>query len=194
VNATFDYLDAFYLANTLTLPELRQEIKHAKNLMEIDNFYSEYPCFNLWRTIPLDKRRGTFELNLEGIKVYDNYYNFDWEGYIKVCEEAAEAIRNHDKQYPQTTLPGKRIDIEGIKARSDIVAIIEGYTKLRKSGNNRFTGQCPLHEDKHPSMTVYADNQSWHCFQCNKGGDIFDFIMAVNSCDFKRAATTLGAT
>jgi DNA primase len=52
-----------------------------------------------------------------------------------------------------------------------------------------------LHDDHAPSLTVYADSQTWHCFgACNRGGDVIDFIMAVNGCDFKEAAALLGGT
>jgi hypothetical protein len=168
-DTTFDYLDTFYLANNLSVPELRHEIHEA------------------------DIQARVSELYLGTAFEYDEC-RFPWVDYSAVCRESITIIQEYTRQHPLPALPGKRIDIAGIKARNDIVTVAEGYTQLRKSGHNRFTGQCPLHEDRHPSLTVYADNQSWHCFQCNKGGDVFDFIMAVNTCDFKQAAAILGGT
>ncbi len=74
----------------------------------------------------------------------------------------------------------------------DIVEVVEGYTTLRKSGSN-FSGKCPIHNDKTPSMVVYPDNQSWHCFGCNKGGDVIRFIQSVEGTDFKGAIAILGS-
>jgi hypothetical protein len=34
---------------------------------------------------------------------------------------------------------------------------------------------CPLHEDRTPSLHVYADaTLGWHCYGCNQGGTIYD--------------------
>jgi hypothetical protein len=165
VNVVFDDLDVFYLANELSLPQLRHEIRHANMMVAVDAAFD-----------------GT---------TYADTTPFPWAEFAECCREAVCAIQEHNQQNPQPAAPGHRIDAADIKARADIVSIVEQYTRLRKTGHNRFVGQYPLHEDKHPSMTVYADNQSWHCFQCNKGGDVFDFIMAVNSCDFKEALECL---
>lgn len=52
---------------------------------------------------------------------------------------------------------------------------------------------CPFHgKDKHPSMKVFKDG--YKCFACNAGGDIFSFVMQINSCDFKTAFILLGGT
>lgn len=38
---------------------------------------------------------------------------------------------------------------------------------------------------------VHEDKQIWHCFGCGKGGDIFGFLMEMESLDFKEALKTL---
>jgi len=110
-----------------------------------------------------------------------------WLDYTEAVRMALEIIR--DNKPRPAPVPGQ-IDIEAVKQTNDIVAVIERYTELRQSGQ-RFIGRCPLHQDRHPSLTVYPEQQSWHCFQCNAGGDIFDFIQAVERCDFKQAAAIL---
>jgi RepB DNA-primase from phage plasmid/CHC2 zinc finger len=38
---------------------------------------------------------------------------------------------------------------------------------------------CPFHEDRHPSLQLYADG-SWYCFgACRRGGTIYDFAAAL---------------
>ena len=65
----------------------------------------------------------------------------------------------------------QRIDYAAIKRDVDIVAYIEGYGPLRKSGRT-YTGKCSLpgHTgERTASMYVYPDTSSFYCFGCNRG-------------------------
>jgi len=74
--------------------------------------------------------------------------------------------------------------IDEVKQRTDIVEVINQYTKLTKAGRT-FRGLCPFHSEKRPSFFVYTEQQSWHCFgACNTGGDVFSFIMKKQGIDF----------
>jgi hypothetical protein len=35
---------------------------------------------------------------------------------------------------------------------------------------------CPAHPDKTPSLHIYENENRWHCFACNKGGDPIDLM------------------
>lgn len=115
---------------------------------------------------------------------------FFWFDYHKAVELALEIIQSN-KPKPQP-IPGRiTVDIEAVKQRNDIVSVIDKYTPLKKAGS-RFTGRCPLHQERNPSLTVYPDQQSWYCFSCNTGGDVVAFIRAADQCDFKQAIAILG--
>jgi DNA primase len=73
--------------------------------------------------------------------------------------------------------------IDEVKQRTDIVDIIGQQVTLTKAGRT-FKGLCPFHAEKHPSFYVYPEQQSWHCFGCNNGGDVFSFIMKKQNIDF----------
>ena len=113
-----------------------------------------------------------------------------YDEYIEAVNLAIELRKWCKQREKPTGSPTPRIKVEDIKNNIDIVTFIEQYTRLRKSGRN-FLGCCPIHDDRHPSLTVYPEDQRWWCFGCNRGGDVFDFIMAVENIDFKQAATLL---
>lgn len=78
--------------------------------------------------------------------------------------------------------------IDNIKERvklEDLVA--ESGVKLKKHGTS-MTGFCPFHENKHtPSLVVWR-NGTWRCFGCNRGGDVFHWVLEKNpGWDFKEA-------
>ncbi len=83
-------------------------------------------------------------------------------------------------------LPCPPIDARDVKARADFIAIASRYTRLRRAGR-QFVGLCPFHQERHPSFYVEPERKIWKCFGCGAGGDLFDFIMRAEGCDFPDA-------
>jgi DNA primase len=71
-----------------------------------------------------------------------------------------------------------------------MVEIVSAHTDLRRSGV-RYTGLCPFHEERSPSFSVHAEEKLYHCFGCGVGGDVFDFVVAIESVDFPAAVELL---
>ncbi len=65
--------------------------------------------------------------------------------------------------------------IQEIKDRLDVVTVIGRYVPLKKSGNS-YKGLCPFHSEKTPSFHVFPHTNTWKCFGCGAGGDIFTFV------------------
>jgi DNA primase len=80
--------------------------------------------------------------------------------------------------------------VDEVKQRIDIVEVIGREVTLVKAGRT-FKGLCPFHTEKNPSFYVYPEQQSWHCFGCNSGGDVFSFIMKKQNMDFGEALRQL---
>ena len=77
-----------------------------------------------------------------------------------------------------------------VKQQADIVRVIGEYVRPKKSGQN-FTGLCPFHQEKTPSFAVHPVKQIYHCFGCGVGGDVFQFVMEMEKCEFPEAIRTV---
>lgn len=77
-----------------------------------------------------------------------------------------------------------------VKSRLNIVDVIGESVQLRKAGTT-YKGLCPFHGEKTPSFTVTPARDSWKCFGCGLGGDIFSFVMQRDSVPFPEALRTL---
>lgn len=80
--------------------------------------------------------------------------------------------------------------MELIKEKIDIVEFINSYLPLKKAGRN-FRGLCPFHQEKTPSFFVSPERGFYHCFGCQKNGDIFTFLMEREGLTFPEALKIL---
>jgi DNA primase len=75
---------------------------------------------------------------------------------------------------------------EQIRQAVDIVDLVGSYMALRRQGRN-FVGLCPWHDDSRPSFQVNPERQSFKCWVCDVGGDVFSFIMRAEGLEFREA-------
>ncbi len=65
--------------------------------------------------------------------------------------------------------------VEEVKARADIVAVIGEFVQLKKAGRE-FKANCPFHEERTPSFYVVPEKNFYNCFGCGESGDVFNFL------------------
>lgn len=80
--------------------------------------------------------------------------------------------------------------LSAIKNAVDIVALAGDYLALRRVGS-RFKALCPFHDDHNPSLELNPERQSFKCWSCGVGGDIFDFVKNIERVDFPEALRML---
>ena len=79
---------------------------------------------------------------------------------------------------------------EQIRRAIDIVDLVGSYVALRRQGRG-YVALCPWHDDSRPSLQVNPERQSFKCWVCDIGGDIFSFLMRTEGIEFREALEML---
>ena len=79
-----------------------------------------------------------------------------------------------------------------VKSKLGVVDVVGETVQLKKAGTT-YKGLCPFHGEKTPSFTVTPGRESWKCFGCGEGGDIFSFVMKRDGLSFPEALKVLAA-
>lgn len=87
-------------------------------------------------------------------------------------------------RHPDTSL-------SAIKNAVDIVALAGDYLPTLRRVGSKFKALCPFHDDHNPSLELNPDRQSFKCWSCGAGGDIFDFVKNIEHVEFPEALRML---
>ena len=79
---------------------------------------------------------------------------------------------------------------EQVRQATDIVDLVGSYLQLRRQGRG-YVGLCPWHDDTRPSMQVNPERQTFKCWVCDIGGDVFSFVMKIDGLEFREALEML---
>ena len=91
---------------------------------------------------------------------------------------------------------GEWVSFGEIKRRITLEQVLRAYavTWLRRSGVNQYRGRCPIHRGEgkeafHANLTRGV----FHCFACGAGGNVLDFVTAMEGSSLREAALRLQA-
>ena len=87
----------------------------------------------------------------------------------------------------------KREDIDEVRLRTDIKAVIDGYVTLKSAGIGSFKGLCPFHDERSPSFHVRPQVGTYHCFGCGESGDVISFVQKMDHGTFSETVEKLAA-
>ena len=82
-------------------------------------------------------------------------------------------------------------DLALVRERARLDEVVSTHVTLRRAGGGSLKGLCPFHDEKTPSFHVTPARGFWHCFGCQEGGDVFDFLMRVEGLGFTDAVERL---
>ncbi len=87
----------------------------------------------------------------------------------------------------------EQVDLDQLKKDTRILDILDRYgiAAERQHNGTQFMALCPFHDDKSPSLSVDPTKNVWHCFGCDKGGSVIDFVMEIECIDFRGAVQKL---
>jgi DNA primase catalytic core len=85
-------------------------------------------------------------------------------------------------------------EIERLKHEVPIQRVLEARgIELRKHGAKDLVGLCPLHREEAASFVVSPGPALWHCFGCDRGGDLISLVQQLEGVSFRAAVELLRA-
>lgn len=83
-------------------------------------------------------------------------------------------------------------ELERLKSELSLVRLIEAQGITLTSQGKDLACRCPWHEgDDTPSCIVTPRTNLWHCFGCNAGGTVIDWVMRSHRVSFRHACELL---
>jgi DNA primase len=82
-------------------------------------------------------------------------------------------------------------DVKRVRDAADIVDVVGSVVQLRGAGGGNLKGLCPFHDEKSPSFQVSPAKGFYHCFGCQEGGDVIDFVQKIDHRTFAEAVEQL---
>jgi DNA primase len=82
-------------------------------------------------------------------------------------------------------------DIQRLKDEVSVQRLIEDAgVELKKTGKD-WAGRCPFHADDTASLVITPSKNLWHCFGCQIGGGVVDWVMKLKGVSFRHAVELL---
>ncbi|AXF77078.1 CHC2 zinc finger domain-containing protein [Erwinia tracheiphila] len=84
-------------------------------------------------------------------------------------------------------------ELQHLKAAVPLVAVVKQQGRQMFKKGKDFTVLCPFHEEKTPSMVIAPAKNLYHCFGCDAGGSVLDWLMHTEKLSLRKAVERLRA-
>ncbi|MBN3066275.1 DNA primase, partial [Pectobacterium aquaticum] len=82
-------------------------------------------------------------------------------------------------------------ELQHLKAAVSLVEVVRAQgRKVVKRGKDVVV-LCPFHQEKTPSMVISPDKNLYHCFGCDAGGSVIDWVMKTEGLSLPHAVDKL---
>jgi DNA primase len=82
-------------------------------------------------------------------------------------------------------------DLRRLKDEISVQRLTESAgVELKKTGKD-WAGKCPFHADDTASLVITPSKNLWHCFGCQIGGGVVDWVMKLRGVSFRHAVELL---
>jgi DNA primase len=83
-------------------------------------------------------------------------------------------------------------ELERLKRETDLVALVQASGVELGATAPTWSGRCPFHDDRGPSLVVTPAKGLWHCLgACQTGGSAIDWVMRSEKVSFRHAVERL---
>ncbi|WP_244462411.1 DNA primase, partial [Escherichia coli] len=80
-----------------------------------------------------------------------------------------------------------------LKAAVALVAVVQAQGRQLVKKGKDFTTLCPFHDEKTPSCVISPEKNLYHCFGCNAGGSVLNWVMQTEKLSLRKAVERLKA-
>jgi len=101
-------------------------------------------------------------------------------------------LRDKDNKESEMKSKSEWVDFKEIKENVSMEEILDHYGLLKglKRRKDELIGFCPIHDENHynkNSFCISTVKNNWHCFSCGAGGNVLDFVAAMENVDIRQA-------
>ncbi|WP_338298236.1 CHC2 zinc finger domain-containing protein, partial [Escherichia coli] len=84
-------------------------------------------------------------------------------------------------------------ELQHLKAAVSLVAVVQAQGRQLVKKGKDFTTLCQFHDEKTPSCVISPEKNLYHCFGCNAGGSVLNWVMQTEKLSLRKAAERLKA-
>ncbi|MCT2385928.1 CHC2 zinc finger domain-containing protein [Erwinia pyrifoliae] len=84
-------------------------------------------------------------------------------------------------------------ELQHLKAAVSLAAVVQAQGRQLFQRGKDLVTLCPFHEEKTPSMVISPAKNLYHCFGCDAGGSVLDWLMHSENLSLRKAVERLRA-